>query len=75
MMDKYPVGRAVTDTDIHRATCPGGLDEAMNVVFVILLCKKITLTCDASVVMLLTEGQTLANICICRNTHGQLARV
>ena len=22
--------------------------------------------------MLLTEGQTLANICICRNTHGQL---
>ena len=46
MTDQYPVGRAVTDTDIHRATCPGGLDEAMKIAFVILLCKKITLSCD-----------------------------
>ena len=46
MTDKYLVGRAVTDTDIHRATCPGGLDEAMKIAFVILLCNKITLSCD-----------------------------
>ena len=46
MTNKYPVGRAVRDTDIHRATCPGGLDEAMKIAFVILLCKKITLSCD-----------------------------